>query len=73
MSTPIEPNALTRPQVARVVGVSQQAVEQRIVVGALESFEYFGTVMVPMRAVRKWERERAKRQARQAVAALGGS
>lgn len=70
MSPPIQPNAITRSQVARMMGFVPQAVDKRIAAGKLEAFEYFGTVMVPMRSVNRWIREREKARAKQTAMVL---
>ena len=70
---PVQPTAITAAQVARVVGVSHQAVSDREYAGKLEAFIYHGTRMYTMRSVTRWIRERAKRQADQLSARLSAS
>jgi hypothetical protein len=55
------PNALIPSQVARAVGVKPQSVAERMATGRLEHFKCLGVIMIPVRAVRRWEREREAR------------
>lgn len=62
------PNALIASQVARLLDVAPQSVAQAIAQGRLESFEYMGVTMVPVRSVRRWQRRLAKQRAKDAAA-----
>lgn len=52
---------LTYPQVAIAVGVSQEAVHDRIRAKRCEPVDVFGKPMLRWRDVRTWQKEREKR------------
>lgn len=52
---------LTYPQVARAVGVTREAVRDRVRAGNAESVVIFGTPMLRWSAMRDWRKERERR------------
>lgn len=57
----MKPSHLTLPQVARAVGVSREAVHDRVAKGRVEVVEFFGTPMIRWGDVWRWQKERDKR------------
>ena len=62
---------MTRAACAKFVGVSREAVRQRIQQGSLQTIEHEGTEYIVARAAAEWRRARTK-QARAQLAKLGG-